>query len=95
MYQFFCLFFLLLLLFSQIELNKNRTNAAGYMIMTQYYFLSWGTSANKSDLILGRYTQREGMKPRFDNNKNFYMPMRVAIGGVDTHVIRAAKGYKM
>ena len=69
-------------------------DAAGFLLKSQYYFLSWGKHTD-SDMILGSFTKREDTEPRIDNNKNFYMPSRVAFGGVDTHAIHAAKGYRM
>ena len=80
----------------QEALSKiNRKPAAGYMLQSQYFYLSWGESSNRSDLILQRFIQREGEAPRLDNMKNIYTPQRVALGEVDIHVIGPATGYKM
>ena len=79
----------------QEALSAVKKKPAGYMLQSQYFYLSWGESSNRSDLILQRFTQREETAPRLDHMKNIYTPQRVALGRVDTHVIEAAPGYKM
>ena len=82
-------------IFQEALSTINEKSAAGYVLQTQYFYLSWGESSNRSDLILQRFIQREEKAPRLDNMKNIYTPQRVALGGVDTHVIGPATGYKM
>ena len=45
-------------------------------------------------MILESFTKREERGPRIDNAKNIYMPPRVALGGIDTHLIKTRNGYK-
>ena len=82
-------------LYFQEILSEKYPLASGYRLSSQYYYLSWGRSLNQTDMFLGSYTTREERAPRPERVKNIYTPSRVALGGVDTHVIKPAKGFKM
>ena len=79
----------------QEHLEKTHAPVAGFMLRSQYFFVSWGKSSNKSDLIIDSYTMREDKEPRFDHTKGFQIPARVAIGGTETHDITPVDGYKV
>ena len=78
----------------QIGLEQEHTRIAGFMLQSQYFYLSWGKSSNKSDLFIDTYTMREDRALRLDHPKVFQIPARVAIGGTETHNIKAAVGFK-
>ena len=79
----------------QEHFEKSHARIAGFMLRAQYFITSWGKSSNKSDLIIDSYTMREEEEPRFDHEKGFQIPARVAIGGTETHSITPVDGYRV
>ena len=79
----------------QDGLEQGHTRIAAFTLQSQYFYLSWGKSSNKSDLFIGTYTMREDRAPRFERRKHFQIPARVAMGGTETQSIKVADGFKM
>ena len=79
----------------QEMLLSNRSDVSGFYLQSQYYYVSWGKADNSSELSLASYTQREDRGPRYDRQKEIYMPQRVQSGRVGTHVIYPKQGYKL
>ena len=79
----------------QDNLQKVHTRIGVFMMKSQYYYLSWGKTSNKSDLIIDSYTMREDRAPRIDHPKAFQIPTRLSLGGSETHNIKPADGFRM
>ena len=77
----------------QEMLFSNRSDASGFYLQSQYYYVSWGKADNNSELSIASYTQREDRGPRYDRRKEIYMPQRVQSGRVRTHGIHSKEGY--
>ena len=79
----------------QTDLSRVYTTAAGFVFMSQYYYLSWGHSGDVNNLMLGRYINREDSDPRLDQEKLIFKTKEAKPGTVHTHKIDPKDGHEL